>query len=171
MSCCPPCSGAAHPTASCKPFRQHEDIKVFASDVLLEELADVLTRPGPAERLGLLNVTARQLLADYVEAIDLVTPLATPRTVPDGPDDDTSSRPPLPPVPTSSPPVTASSSASAPIVTFDFCARLTCSPASKARRNDGRGQAIAPLSERADSPDARLVSMSASTSRLPCCAG
>ena len=69
-------------------IRQHEDIKVFSSDVLLEELADVLTRPGPAKRLALLNVTARQLLADYVEAIDLVTPLATPRTVPDDPDDD-----------------------------------------------------------------------------------
>ena len=62
--------------------------ELFSSDVLLEELADVLTRPGPAKRLALFNVTARQMLADYVEAVDLVTPLATPRTVPDDPDDD-----------------------------------------------------------------------------------
>jgi putative PIN family toxin of toxin-antitoxin system len=69
-------------------IRQREDIKLFSSEMLLEELADVLTRPGPARRLELVNAKARQMLADYVEAVDLVTPLATPRTVPDDPDDD-----------------------------------------------------------------------------------
>ncbi len=44
--------------------------------MLLEELAEVLTRPGPAKRLALFDITARQVLADYVEAVDLVTPHA-----------------------------------------------------------------------------------------------
>jgi putative PIN family toxin of toxin-antitoxin system len=69
-------------------IQQREDVKIFSSDVLLDELADVLTRPGPAKRLALVNATARQLLTAYVEAVDLVTPRTTPRTVPNDPDDD-----------------------------------------------------------------------------------
>jgi len=69
-------------------IRQREDIKLFSSEILLEELAGVLSRPGPAKRLALFNVTARQMLADYAEAANLVTPIATPRAVPDDPDDD-----------------------------------------------------------------------------------
>jgi putative PIN family toxin of toxin-antitoxin system len=57
-------------------IRQNEDIKLFSSQMLLEELAEVLTRPGPAKRLALFDITARQVLADYVEAVDLVTPHA-----------------------------------------------------------------------------------------------
>jgi putative PIN family toxin of toxin-antitoxin system len=69
-------------------IRQSEDIKLFSSATLLEELADVLTRPGPAGRLALIKSTHRQVLADYIEVADLVTPRTTPRTVPDDPDDD-----------------------------------------------------------------------------------
>lgn len=69
-------------------IQRHDDIKLFSSDVLLDELADVLTRPGPAKRLALLNTTPFQLLTAYVEVVDLVTPRTTPRTVPGDPDDD-----------------------------------------------------------------------------------
>ncbi len=69
-------------------IRQREAVKLFSSTVLVEELAGVLMRPSPAKRLAFLNVTARQVLADYVEAIDLVTPPATPRVIADDPDDD-----------------------------------------------------------------------------------
>lgn len=69
-------------------IRQREAIKLFSSAVLLEELAGILTRPSPAKRLALLKITARQVLADYAEAVDLVTPLATPRVIADDPDDD-----------------------------------------------------------------------------------
>ena len=46
----------------------------------------MLSHPGPAKRLAVFNVTARQLLADYIEAADVVTPIFTPRNVPDDPD-------------------------------------------------------------------------------------
>jgi putative PIN family toxin of toxin-antitoxin system len=69
-------------------IRRNEDIKLFSSQKLLEELAEVLTRPGPAKRLALFDITARQVLADYVEAVDLVTPHASPRVIADDPDDD-----------------------------------------------------------------------------------
>jgi putative PIN family toxin of toxin-antitoxin system len=44
-------------------IRQNENIKLFSSQKLLEELAEVLTRPGPAKRLALFDITARQVLA------------------------------------------------------------------------------------------------------------
>jgi putative PIN family toxin of toxin-antitoxin system len=71
-----------------RTIRQREDIGLFSSTVLLEELADVLIRQGPAKRLSLIGQSAHQVLAHYVEAVDLVTPVAVPRTVPGDPDDD-----------------------------------------------------------------------------------
>jgi predicted nucleic acid-binding protein len=41
-----------------------------------------------AKRLARIGRTARQILADYVEAADLVTPLAVPPVVAGDPDDD-----------------------------------------------------------------------------------
>jgi putative PIN family toxin of toxin-antitoxin system len=69
-------------------IRQRETVRLFSSTVLLEELAEVLTRPSPAKRLALLNVSPHQVLADYVEAVDLVAPPAIPRVIADDPDDD-----------------------------------------------------------------------------------
>jgi len=69
-------------------IRQREDMKLFSSDALLKELADVLTRAGPANRLALIGQTAHQVLTEYIEVIDFVTPLATPGAVPADPDDD-----------------------------------------------------------------------------------
>lgn len=68
--------------------RQQERLRLFTSNTLLEELAEVLTRPSPAKRLALIGRTAREVLSDYVEAAELVTPDTVPRVVPDDVDDD-----------------------------------------------------------------------------------
>lgn len=67
---------------------QQPRIQLFTSAALLEELADVLTRPSPAKRLSLIGTTAREVLADYIDAVELVEPLTVPRVVPSDPDDD-----------------------------------------------------------------------------------
>jgi putative PIN family toxin of toxin-antitoxin system len=50
--------------------RQREQIGLFTSTALLEELAEVLLRPAPAKRLAAIGRTARQVLANYVDAAD-----------------------------------------------------------------------------------------------------
>jgi putative PIN family toxin of toxin-antitoxin system len=62
--------------------------QLFTSAVLLEELAEVLTRPSATRRLALIGKSVREVLADYVAAVELVEPIDTPRVVPDDPDDD-----------------------------------------------------------------------------------
>jgi uncharacterized protein len=77
-----------------KPFQllevivERPDLQLFTSATLLEELADVLTRPTAAKRLALIGKSAREVLADYVEAIELVEPVDVPRVVPTDADDD-----------------------------------------------------------------------------------
>jgi putative PIN family toxin of toxin-antitoxin system len=87
-SCCPRCSGAARPTAFFEAARQREQIELFTSTALLEELAEVLLRPALAKRLAAIGRTARRVLANYVDAADLVTPLAVPTVIAADPDDD-----------------------------------------------------------------------------------
>ena len=53
---------------------QNSSMQLFSSQVLLDELADVLTRPSPAKRLKLINKTAREVLADYVRAVTVLQP-------------------------------------------------------------------------------------------------
>jgi len=55
---------------------------LFSSAPLLEELAAVLGRPFASRRLALIGKTARDVLADYVAAIELCDPKETPRVVP-----------------------------------------------------------------------------------------
>jgi uncharacterized protein len=69
-------------------IRQQSAVQIYSSAALLEELADVLTRTSAAKRLALIGKTAREVLTDYVEAIDLVEPIEVPRVVPNDPDDD-----------------------------------------------------------------------------------
>ena len=69
-------------------IRQRPSIQLCSSAALLEELADVLTRPSATQRLAIIGKTAREVLADYVDAVELVEPLSVPRVVPDDPDDD-----------------------------------------------------------------------------------
>lgn len=69
-------------------IRRRGDVQLFSSAALLAELADVLTRPAAAKRLALVSRTASQVLADYVDAIELVAPAEVPRVVPGDADDD-----------------------------------------------------------------------------------
>lgn len=67
---------------------QRSSIQLYSSTALLEELADVLTRPSATKRLALIDRSAREVLADYVEAIELVEPASVPREVVGDVDDD-----------------------------------------------------------------------------------
>ena len=67
--------------------REHQNIRLYSSAVLLEELTDVLTRPAATKQLAAIGRTAHPVIADYIEAIELVEPIETPRIVRD-PDDD-----------------------------------------------------------------------------------
>ena len=69
-------------------IRQQPDMLLFSSAARLEELADVLPRPAATKRLALIGKSAREVLADYVEVVDLVEPVEVPRVVPNDPDDD-----------------------------------------------------------------------------------
>jgi putative PIN family toxin of toxin-antitoxin system len=69
-------------------IRQRGDVQLISSAALLEELADVLTRPSPAKRLAVIGKTAQAVLADYVEVVEVVAPTEVPRVVPGDADDD-----------------------------------------------------------------------------------
>ncbi len=69
-------------------IRQRSNLQLCNSPALLEELAGVLGRPSASKRLALIGKTARDVLADYVEAIELVEPTAVPRVVAEDAADD-----------------------------------------------------------------------------------
>jgi putative PIN family toxin of toxin-antitoxin system len=69
-------------------IRQQPGVQLYSSTALLEELADVLTRASAAKRLALIGKSAREVLADYVEAIELAEPTTVPRVVAGDADDD-----------------------------------------------------------------------------------
>ncbi len=69
-------------------IHQRSNTQLYSSTALLEELADVLTRPSATKRLALIGKTAATVLADYVEVIELVAPTTVPRVVPGDIDDD-----------------------------------------------------------------------------------
>lgn len=69
-------------------IRQQPGAQLYSSTALLEELANVLTRASAAKRLALIGRSAREVLADYVEAIELVEPIDVPRVVAGDVDDD-----------------------------------------------------------------------------------
>jgi uncharacterized protein len=69
-------------------LRSRGEVRLFTSPALLDELADVLTRSSATKRLAIIGKTAREVLADYVEAVEVVEPEHVPRVVPDDADDD-----------------------------------------------------------------------------------
>ncbi len=75
-------------------LRDRPDVRLFTSSVLLSELAEVLTRPSAAKQLALIGKSARDVVADYLDALDVVEPMETaagqtpPRVVPRDADDD-----------------------------------------------------------------------------------
>lgn len=69
-------------------IRSRGEARLFTSPALLDELADVLTRPSATKRLAIIGRTVGEVLADYVEAMEVVEPEHVPRVVPDDADDD-----------------------------------------------------------------------------------
>jgi uncharacterized protein len=69
-------------------IRQRSDIRLFSSPVLLAELTDVLSRPSPTKQLAAIGRSAREVLADYLEIVEVVEPEDVPRVVPSDADDD-----------------------------------------------------------------------------------
>jgi putative PIN family toxin of toxin-antitoxin system len=69
-------------------IRSRGEVRLFTSPALLEELAEVLTRPSATKRLALIGKSAHEVLLDYVEAVEMVEPEHVPRVVPADADDD-----------------------------------------------------------------------------------
>jgi uncharacterized protein len=69
-------------------IRQRNDVRLFSSPVLLAELADVLSRPSPTKQLAVIGRSAREVLADYLEIVEMVEPEDVPRVVASDADDD-----------------------------------------------------------------------------------
>ena len=69
-------------------IRNRSETRLFTSPALLDELAGVLTRSSPTKRLAVIGKTARAVLADDVEAAEVVEPEHVPRVVPNDADDD-----------------------------------------------------------------------------------
>lgn len=69
-------------------IRQRGEARLFSSPALLDELAEVLTRPSAIKRLAVIGRTAREVLADYVETVEVVEPEQVLRVVPNDADDD-----------------------------------------------------------------------------------
>jgi putative PIN family toxin of toxin-antitoxin system len=67
---------------------QQSGIQLCSSPSLLEELAEVLSRPRVTKRLNLIGRSALDVLADYLEVIELVEPDRVPRVVVPDLDDD-----------------------------------------------------------------------------------
>jgi len=69
-------------------IRSRGEVRLFTSPALLEELAEVLTRPSATKRLAVIGKSAHEVLLDYVEAVEMVEPEHVPRVVPADADDD-----------------------------------------------------------------------------------
>lgn len=69
-------------------IRQSEHDQIFSSPSLLEEFGEILVRPAATRRLAQLGRPAYELLAEYIDAVELATPVSVPRVVVADPDDD-----------------------------------------------------------------------------------
>jgi putative PIN family toxin of toxin-antitoxin system len=69
-------------------IRQRPNLQICSSAFLIQELADVLTRPSASKRLALIDKSAGAVLADFVEVVEWVEPAGVLRVVPNDPDDD-----------------------------------------------------------------------------------
>ena len=69
-------------------IRRRSDVRLFSSPVLIAELADVLGRRSPTKQLAAIGRSAREVLADHIEAVEVVEPVEVARVVPSDADDD-----------------------------------------------------------------------------------
>ena len=63
-------------------------MQLYSSGALLEELADVLTRPSATKRLALIDRQAREVLLDHIAAAQVIDVVPLPEPVCRDPDDD-----------------------------------------------------------------------------------
>ena len=68
-------------------IRQASEVKLFCSADLIEELADVLSRPPSIKQLSSIGKTAKNVLEDYASIVEFVEPAEISPTSID-PDDD-----------------------------------------------------------------------------------
>ncbi len=68
--------------------RQRANLQLYSSAALLEELADVLTRPSLAKQLAAIDRQAVDVLQDYVSAVEIVRAAPLPQPMCRDPDDD-----------------------------------------------------------------------------------
>ena len=68
-------------------IKQTRTLQLVSSPVILEELADVLTRQQCIKRLSAIGQSGAQVLSDYLQVVELVEPVSIPPTSRD-PDDD-----------------------------------------------------------------------------------
>lgn len=69
-------------------IRERSNLQIYSSGALLEELADVLTRPSATKRLALIDRQAREVLLDYIAAVQVIDVTPLPQPVCRDPDDD-----------------------------------------------------------------------------------
>lgn len=69
-------------------IQQRGDIQLITTTALLEEFADVLSRPSATRRLAMIGRSASEILTDYVEATALIEPGEVLRVVVHDADDD-----------------------------------------------------------------------------------
>jgi uncharacterized protein len=70
-----------------RAVRDHDEARLYSSPALIEELADVLSRPMAAQRFTVIGMAPHAMVADYLEAIELVEPRAVPLVARDRDDD------------------------------------------------------------------------------------
>jgi putative PIN family toxin of toxin-antitoxin system len=78
----------SNPHRLLQAIRQHSRMQLYSSPVLLEEFTDVLTRSSATKQLAIIGRLAREVIVDYIEAIELVEPTEMPNVVTRDPDDD-----------------------------------------------------------------------------------
>lgn len=62
--------------------------KLLASEALIDELKDVLSRPKFAKRLDIVAQTAEQIVVDHLKHLEIVEVTPIPLTIKADPDDD-----------------------------------------------------------------------------------
>lgn len=69
-------------------LRQHTDARLYTSPKLLEELADILSRPVAAKRLAQIQRHPAAILDDYLKLVEIVQPAMLAHPICRDPDDD-----------------------------------------------------------------------------------
>jgi len=68
-------------------MRQRSSHQIYSSPVLLEELTEVIARPAFTKRMALIGKSPQEILADYLEVVELAEPTQI-QAVSRDPDDD-----------------------------------------------------------------------------------